>query len=66
MPSCSRRSRRAVPRPAAAAAASASAAAAAAAAAATAADFSTEGGGARVDVFVRKRPMLPHEEARGI
>jgi len=48
------------------AAATASASAAATAAAATAAGFSMEGGGARVDVFVRKRPMLPHEEARGI
>ena len=38
-----------------------------AAAAATAAseELSTEGRGARVAVFVRKRPMLPHEEARG-
>ena len=45
----------------------AAAATAAAAAAATAAseDLSTEGRGARVAVFVRKRPMLPHEEARG-
>ena len=64
----------ATPAAAAAAAAATAATAASSAAAATAAtsaasaaeaDFSTEGGGARVDVFVRKRPMLPHEEARG-
>ena len=40
--------------------------AATATAVAVAEDLSAEGrGGARVTVFVRKRPLLPHEEARG-
>ena len=41
------------------------AAAATAAASAASEDRSTESRGSRVAVFVRKRPMLPHEEARG-